>query len=95
MGCAWKHSATLKETLIILALFAFIESGFLLPAQISRPTTIKAENNASGLIGRAEKVDDFRPEKLATMENNDSLHLAICNEINCMKIQEMEGGNEK
>ena len=92
-GMCWKRDRKpIKEIVIVLALLSLIGIGFYFLHKSAYPQPSKPKTTLSDSLEELKRLDDLYLEKLVTMENNDSIKLVgDLYEINCMKIQEMEG----
>ena len=92
-GMCWKRQRKpIKELVIVLALLSLIGIGFYFLHESADTQPSKPKTTRSDSLEELKRLDDLYLEKIVTMENNDSLKIVgELYEINCMKIQEMEG----
>ena len=91
-GMCWKRQRKpFKELVIIISLLALIGIGFYFLHKSTEPQP-KSKTTLSDSLEELRRLDELYMDKLIGLRNNDSLKsIGELYEINCAKIDEMEG----
>ena len=92
-GMCWKRQRKpIKELVIVLALLSLIGIGFYFLHKSADPQPSKPKTTLSDSLEELRRLDELYIDKLIGLKDNDSLKsIGELYEINCMKIDELEG----
>ena len=87
-----RYHNPVKETLMVIALLAFIGAGFYFVHKSTEKTVpARQKTSMADSLEKLKQLDDFYLQKLVSLQDNDSLKIiGDLYEINCLKFKEME-----